>query len=185
MSGIAEGLAGLKRRRIAILLVAVVVAAGLVVVLALRSEPTAHRPVVDDAGGYTSGTVPTAPDGSLQAVADLLPKALSYDYAHLDDDLATATAVMTDDFAAEYTDTFDATVRELAASKKAVSKSHVRAAGLVEAADSGKSATVLAFVDQVLVGSKGKAPVRVSQVRVLVTVQRVDGSWRLSAIDPL
>lgn len=178
----------LKQRRIAVLLVAVLVAAGLVAMLALRSDPDAHRPVVDDAGGYTAGTVPGAPDGSLQAVADLLPTALSYDYSRLDDDLAAATAVMTDDFAQEYTDTFEATVRDLAASKKAVSKAHVRAAGLIEAGDGGgsaDSATVLAFVDQVLVGSKGKAPVRVSQVRVLVTVQRVDGSWRLSAIDPL
>ncbi|KRB76208.1 hypothetical protein ASE01_14425 [Nocardioides sp. Root190] len=180
-------------RRVLALLVAVVIAAAAVAWLATRSEPDAVRPAVDDAAAHTAGSVPAAPDGALQAVSDLLPTALSYDHSTLDADLAEATAAMTEAFAKEYADTFDATVRPLATSRKAISEAHVRATGLIRSADAGQ-ALVLAYVDQVLVSSGssgssessgGEEPVRVSQTRVLVSVKSVDGTWLLDSIDPL
>lgn len=180
-------------RRVLVLLVAVALAGAAVAWLATRSDPDAVRPSVADDAAHTSGTVIAAPDGALQAVSDLLPTALSYDHARLDDDLEAATAAMTDGFAEEYADTFDATVRPLATSKKAVSEAHVRATGLIRSADADQ-ALVLAYVDQVLVSSadqsggadqSGAEPVRVSQTRVLVSVRNVDGTWLLDGIDPL
>ncbi|WP_028656247.1 hypothetical protein [Nocardioides sp. J54] len=174
-------------RRVVALLVAVALAAGLVGWLATRPDPRPQRPSLAEDASYTAGTVPTAPEGSLQAVADLLPTALSYDHGDLDASLAAATATMTSAFAKDYTTTFEATVRPLATSKGAVSEAHVRAAGLVRSADDDQ-AVALAFVDQVLVSSKGQAadqPVKVSQVRVLVGVRKVDGEWRIDSVDPV
>jgi len=178
-------------RRHALVLVlglAVLLAAAAVGWLALRSDADPVRPEVGEDARYTAGTVPAAPDGALQAVADLLPEALGYDHARVDDDLAEARGVMTSDFADEYAATFDATVRPLAKSKKAVSQAHVRAAGLVRS-KGDDHAVVLTYVDQVLLSSKALAkdadPVEVSQTRVLVTVRQVDGTWKLDAIDPL
>ena len=48
-------------------------------------------------------------------------------------------------------------------------------------------ATVLVYLDQVLVASKDKKasdPLKVSQNRVRVTLRKLDGHWRVSGIEP-
>lgn len=141
----------------------------------------------DDPAAYEAGTVTGAPEGALPAAVDLLPVAFGYDHRTLDDDLAAATAGMTDAFAAEYTATFDGTVRPLATSRKAVAQAHVRAVGLVSSSGP-EQAVVLAFLDQVLVSGTGVAageePARVTRTRVLVGLREVDGTWLLASIDP-
>ncbi|MBM9461127.1 hypothetical protein JK386_14590 [Nocardioides sp. zg-536] len=175
-------------RRVLALLVAVVLAATAVGWLATRTDADPVRPEVGEDARYRAGTVPTAPDGAVQAVAEALPEALGYDHTRLDDDLAEAKAVMTPAFSEEYATTFDATVRPLATSKQAVSEAHVRAAGVVSSSGDD-AAVVLAYVDQVLLSSaalKKKAePVEVSQTRVLVGVRRVEDRWLLDSVDPL
>lgn len=175
-------------RLVIALLVAVLLAGVLTAWLATRPSPSAHRPALDEKAAYTAGTVEQAPDGSLQAVADLLPVVLGYDHRTLDEDLAAAKAALAGDYAREYETTFEATVRPLATSARSASQAQVRAVGLVSTPGEDE-AVVLAFVDQVLVTSKkAKAtqdPVKVSQVRVRVSVQRGDEGWRISGIDPL
>lgn len=175
-------------RPVIALLVAVLLAGALTGWLATRSGPSAHRPALDDEAAYTAGTVEEAPDGSLQAVADLLPVVLTYDHRTLDDDLAAAKGALTAAYAKEYETTFEATVRPLATSARSASQAQVRATGLISSSGEDE-AVVLAFVDQVLVASKdakaGQDPVKVSQIRVRVDVERGDDGWRIAGIDPL
>ncbi len=128
----------------------------------------------------------TASDDAVRAALNALPITLSYDHSRLDENLTAAMATLTDSYAAEYAPTFEATARPLATSAKAIAEAHVQAAGLVNV--EGDEALVLAFVDQVLLSSKGlkkNEPVKVTQTRVLVTLRAVDGAWRIDGIDPV
>jgi hypothetical protein len=115
-----------------------------------------------------------------------LPLALAYDYRSLDKSLDAATALMTTGFATKFRATFDKTTRSLATEKQAITNALVRAAGLVGTVR-GDKATVLVYLDQVLVASKAKKatdPLKVSQNRVHVSLRKVDGRWRVSDIEP-
>lgn len=178
----------MTRRRLLTALAALVVAAALLTGwLALRPGPDDVRPEVDADGGYRAGTLPEDEQrAAVQAAAEALPAALSYDYRTLDDGLARATGSMTDSFGEEYRKTFDATTRAMATDKKAVTSALVRGAGVVEARDD--RVLCLVFVDQMLVSSattkRPGAPVSVSGSRVLVEMRDVDGTWKIDSIDP-
>jgi Mce-associated membrane protein len=177
------------RRRIVIgaLAVLVIAAGGLAAFLATRTAPADIRPHVAADGTYTVGSFPSSQGtDALRAAAHALPFALSYDYKKLDGGLADASFLMTDEFAREFTETFNKTARPMANDKHAVTDALVRGAGLVRLSDA--DAVCLVYIDQMLVSSTttaaASAPVRVSQNRVIVELHREGEAWKVDAIKP-
>jgi len=176
-----------RRILIAILVVLLLASAAVTIREVRHDDPAVVTPKVLADGRYRVGTV--GGDDAIAAVkaaAKALPVALSYDYRSLDKSLKAATALMTPGFAVKFRATFDKTTRSLATEKQAITSALVRAAGLVGTVTEGK-ATVLVYLDQVLVSSKAKKagdPLKVSQNRVHVTLREVDGRWRVSDIEP-
>lgn len=176
------------RMLVAALTVLVLGAGALTAYVATRPSPDGTRPEVSQDGTYRPGSLPSEPgEDAVAAALKAVPKALSYDYRTLDEGLADATALMTDDFRNEFSKVFAATARPSALEKKAVTNALVRGAGLVRL-EGDDEAYCLVYVDQVLVDSatmKDKAaPVAVSQNRVLVGLERKDGDWLVSSIQP-
>ena len=168
-------------------LLALVAAVAFVVIRQTAPDETLHSPRLGDtSAGYRPGTVAADLDGATDTAVKALPLALGYDYRSLDKGLAKATALMTGSFAGEFRRTFEGSAARLARTKKAVTRATVRAAGIVRASD--KEATVLVYVDQVLVSSAtlkdSEAPVRVSQNRVLVGLVRSGSDWKVDSIRP-
>jgi Mce-associated membrane protein len=149
-------------------------------------DPVRSPRSADASAGYGPGTVDPDLDGATTTAVEALPLALGYDYRSLDKGLARATALMSKEFAGEFTRTFNGSAAALARSKKVVTRATVRAAGLVRASD--KEATCLVYVDQVLVSSRtlkdSESPVRVSQNRVLVGLVRSGDTWKVDSIRP-
>ena len=176
-----------RRILIAVLLVLLVGSAVLTIRVARHDEPAVVTPKVLADGRYRVGTVgEDDATAAVKAATKALPVALSYDYRSLDKSLKAATALMTPGFATKFQTTFDKTTRSLATEKQAITSALVRAAGLVGTVEDGK-ATVLVYLDQVLVSSKVKKagdPLKVSQNRVHVSLRQVDGKWRVSDIEP-
>ncbi len=170
---------------IVVLSALVVAAAVLTWSLRPRPEPPAVLPQIGENAGYRVGTV-TDRD-AVHAAVVALPLALSYSYSAPDQALEAATSWMTPAFAQEYRATFDATVRPMARTEKAITQARVRAAGVVTR--HGDRVTCLLYVDQVLASSAdlsaGGKPVKVGQNRVLVQVVRVGRSWKVDDITPL
>ena len=176
---------------IAVLALLVAAAAVLTVRLAADDEVVdGTRPVLAEDGTYTVGTVLGESNAALAAAVAAVPAALSYDYANLDASLVAATSRMTEDFAAEFRTTFEASVRPLATQKQAVSEAQVRAAGIVSSSDdAGGTVVCLVYVDQVLVSSKelkaSDQPVKIGQTRVRVRLVRVGDSWKVDDLQPV
>ncbi|WP_182376227.1 hypothetical protein [Nocardioides sp. WS12] len=178
-----------RRKLMAALVALVVVAGAFTIYLATRPEPASVRPEVDADGVYRPGSLPDeVAEDAVQAAVLAAQKSLSYDYRTLDEVLADATELMTDDFAAEFSEVFEATARPSALENKAVTRTLVRGGGLVRAEDDDHAVS-LVYVDQVLVDSttmKNKEqPLTVSQNRVLVGLERTDGRWLVDSIEPL
>lgn len=167
------------------------VVAALIAFLVVDPEPAElpHRaPQLGDAGGdYEPGSVPGDAGGAVDVAVEALPLALGYDYRSLRKGLDAATALMTDDFGAEFRQTFQRSAAELARTQHAVTTATVRAAGVVRVEKD--RVLCLVYVDQLLVSSTTvedeDAPVRVSQNRVLVGVADEDGAWKVDSIDPI
>lgn len=155
--------------------------------VATHDEPPVVTPKVLADGRYRVGTAGDSDtEAAVKAAVATLPAALSYDYRSLDKTLDAATARMTPGFGAKFRDTFDKTTRAMATEKKAITSALVRGAGVVGAVKNNR-ATVLVYLDQVLVSSKAKKasdPLKVSQNRVHVSLRKVDGHWLVSDIEP-
>lgn len=154
--------------------------------LAFRPAAEPERPSLEQDGGYSVGTIPEGGDAVVEATVESLPLALSYDYRTLDEDLDKATSGMTSGFSKEFRTTFGKTAAKLARDKSAITNTLVRGAGVVE--QDGNKAVCLVYIDQMLVTTKtaktDKGPVDVSQNRVLVRMEQVDGDWKIDGIDP-
>ena len=176
-----------RRILIAVLVVALLSSAGLTAWVATRDEPAVVKPKVSAEGRYRVGTV--GDDDAVAAVraaVAALPVALSYDYRSLDKSETAATKRMTPAFAKKFSETFDKTTRTLATEKKAITSALVHGAGIVGTPRDGR-ATVLIYLDQVLVSSKAKKPtdpLKVSQNRVRVSMREVDDHWLVNDIEP-
>ncbi|KAA1427811.1 hypothetical protein [Nocardioides antri] len=172
------------KRVTAVLAGLVVLAAILLAWLVARPASDPVKPRIGEDGTYAVGTIP-GDERAVRTATEVLSAALSYDYRTLEDGMDTATRQMTDSFATEFRATFDKTAGKLAPKEQAVSRSLVRGAGLVESDED--HATCVVFLDQVLVESKdraGKAPITVSKNRVLVTLRKEDGDWKVDGIEP-
>jgi hypothetical protein len=179
------------RRPTTYLLIALLIIGGVFLWRAVDAAPSSgesRQPVVTDDGEYKTGTLGDAEaEDAVRAAVRAVPVALSYDYRALDDALEAARAVMTESFAATYTRTFDATTRQLAQSKEAVTSALVRGAGVVGEVTSER-AKVVAYVDQVLLSSKASAgddAVKVVQSRVVIDLRQTSsGDWKIDDIRP-
>lgn len=165
---------------------------GLVVSYALigDDEPAAEAgpaPVLGASGkAYAGGSLPDGGADPVAVAVEALPLALGYDYRSLGAGLNAATALMTEQFATEFSRTFRESAAELARSQQAVTSATVRAAGLISGDDD--HALCLVYADQALISSttleNDEAPVRVSQSRVLVGLAREGDHWRVESIQP-
>jgi len=183
-------------RRPTVILLVLVLAAGVLTGWLAIDDPDTSGPsnVVSAAavvptikdGVYTVGSIPD-PDAkaALQAAVDAVPAALSYDYRSLDKSLARALSLMTPGFGKEFRETFEAVVRSTATADEVVASALVRAAGLTTAVKGGK-VTCLVYVDQVTLATKGqKPPQSYDQVSVRVNLEKVDGTWKVSDLEPI
>lgn len=164
-----------------------------VVLGATAPDPVNRPPVPADAeGGYVGGALPEGRDVAVDVAVEALPLALGYDYRSLEEGLDAATALMTEDFGAEFRTTFEQSAAQLARDEEAVTSATVRASGVVRVeegtGDEGGRVLCLVYVDQLLVSNETTRdednPVQVGQQRVLVGVAQVDGEWRVDSIQP-
>lgn len=177
-------------RRTLIAVLAALLAVSAVVLWRVSSHdesPASVTPEVQADGQYRPGTVgDEEAQAALAAAVDALPAALAYDYRSLDKGLEAATSRMTPSFAKSFAATFDDTTRKMAVEKRAITSALVRAAGVVGEVSDDK-ALVMVYLDQVLVSSKARKdrdPLKVSQNRVHVRLELVDGTWKVSDIAP-
>lgn len=120
-----------------------------------------------------------------RAVAAAEPLAvdlLSYDYRSLDRDFARARRGLTGRFAGDYRTTSEKVVRPTAEQVKAVVKADVVSSSVVRAAP--EEVVVLLFVNQTTTSTRLDGP-RVDLNRVRMTMRRVDGQWKVSAVTAL
>jgi Mce-associated membrane protein len=107
---------------------------------------------------------------------------LSYDYRHLDRDFGRAQKGLTGQFAKDYAHTTDSAVRPTAEQVHAVVKAEVVSSSVVRAAQN--TVVVLLFVNQTTTSTRVQGP-QVDLNRVRMTLTRVDGAWKISAVTAL
>ncbi len=114
---------------------------------------------------------------SRQAVA-----MLSYDFNSVDTELPKAADGLTGDFRDEYTALIEQAIIPGAKEKQLTVKVDVSAASIVSA--SPDDATVLLFLNQVTT-SKDNPQAVTTGSRIRVTLQHVDGQWKVSQLAPI
>lgn len=127
-------------------------------------------------GAITSSS---ARDAGLQAAATLTTKVLSYDWRTLDKDTAAAEAVLAPSFRGQYAKTMAGVHAQTLKNQVKLSAAAV-ATSIVSATED--KVVALVFVNQVTT-AKGAANQRLDQNRVLVTLTRDGGEWRVSKMD--
>jgi len=116
---------------------------------------------------------------AVRSAKTLVPTVLSYDYRHLDADLAKAKASTTGRFATEYAGVVDGSLRQVAAKDEVVSKASVTGSSLVTATED--RAVVLLFVTQSTTRAGAKVPT-ISTSRVQASLALRDGDWLVAGI---
>jgi len=161
------------------LVAALVVLVGLAVLFGVenaqvRGTPSAQNTALVDVG--------TTAEVSRQVTA-ALKTVYSFDYTRLDQNEAAARAVITPAFADQFDQLFRQ-VRELAPQQQAVVTATVNLVGVQSI--NGDRATLLVFLDQQATRAQaGAGPQQLAAAgRLTVTAQRVDGTWKIAAVDP-
>lgn len=152
---------------------------GMLVVTGLVVWTQGREPAVPTEGADAVAvqlTEESARDAALSAATELTAAALSYKWNTLAEDRKKAEAGMTDDFRAEYREAMES-VEKQTRENQIVLKAEVVAAGLV--AGDQHRAQVLTFTNQSTTTKDSDAP-RIDQNRVLVSLTRSGGDWRLS-----
>lgn len=182
-----------RRTLITVLTVLVLLASGLTGWLVIddpAAAPTStavgdgSEPTIKD-GVYKVGSIPDPEaKAALEVAVAAVPVALSYDYRSLDASLKQARSFMTPAFAAEYTDIFNRTTRARATKQEVVTTTLVRGAGVATAVKDG-AVRCLVYLDQFLLASKGAKPAKSYTVaRVNVSLEKVDGTWKVADLEP-
>jgi Mce-associated membrane protein len=155
--------------------------AGLLVVVVVLVLSRGREPAVSTTGPDAAAVQladPAARDAALSAATKLTEATLSYKWNTLAADRRKAEAGMTAEFRRQYEDAMG-TVDQQTRHNQVVLRADVVAAGLVSADQ--HQARVLAFTNQSTTTKDSDTP-RIDQNRVLVTLTRADGDWRLSAM---
>jgi Mce-associated membrane protein len=121
-----------------------------------------------------------ARDEAQQAAADLIPRMLTFDYRTLPNDIANAKSATTGEFAGQYASFVEERVRASAASKELVTQATVRERAVVRGDDD--TAVVMLMIDQVSTGKMLTAP-RIDNSCVRVTMEKIEGQWRVAGLD--
>jgi Mce-associated membrane protein len=118
--------------------------------------------------------------GSARAAAerDIVP-VLSYDYRTLDDDQAAAHDVITSDYREDDYDPLFEVIRDNADETETVVDVEVIASSVVRAGD--ERAEILLFVNRPTTNARTEEPV-VYRDQVTVSMQRVDGEWKIDGL---
>lgn len=125
-----------------------------------------------DATERSARTAPAAAEAAAAAI-------LAYDYKTLDADADTATRYMTDEFATEYSDTFEKVVRPAAEQNRAKVTASVLASAAIRSTPD--TARVLVYVDQTTVSRANPRPQRALN-RVEMSMVRQGDSWMVADI---
>lgn len=165
-------------RRGAALVLPAVVAVVAVLLSALAAAAATRRS--DDLSGSVGDRDAVAQ--ALSAATEEVATVLSYDYRHLDQDFAKATAVLTPRFRKEYLATTAKGVQPLAEKYKAISSAQVTAAGLVSGGPD--RAVVLVFVAQTATNSQLAQP-RLDRSRIRTTLVRSGDRWLIDNLQPV
>lgn len=104
---------------------------------------------------------------------------LAYDHRSLEGDQQNATGFMTDEFAEEYSETFEKVVSPAAEQNRAKVTATVLASSVIRATEG--SARVLLFVDQATVSRANERP-QIALNRVVMTMERVGEDWLVADI---
>ncbi|WP_232676613.1 hypothetical protein [Nocardioides sp. R-C-SC26] len=169
-----------------------------------KPAPSASLPGVTE-DGYRVGTLADDPDdvtprddrAAVQAAVDAVVPVLTFEPEALDENLAEATSWMTESFAAKYSKAFGSTVRPMATDKDASATAVVLGAGILGAATDGGEAEgeddagtvrVLVFADQTVtstagvVGGEARPAPTEGQLRLVLTMTRVAGDWKVDGL---
>lgn len=133
-------------------------------------------------GPSTAGAVISsvaARDSGLRAAGPLTERVLSYGWQTFADDVAATRSVLAPGFRSEYLDTM-AEVRAETVANEVTLEADAVATSVVSASDS--RVVALVFVDQVTT-AKGATKERVDASRVMVTVTRGGGDWRIAELE--
>ena len=133
-----------------------------------------------DEGAAPDGAITSteARDAGMQAAAQLTEKVLSYDWKTLDADSKASQAVLAPSFRSEYSKTMDG-VKAEAVKNQVKLEAKAEATSIVSATEN--KVVALVFLNQVTT-AKGTANRRIDSSRVLVTLTRSGGDWRISKL---
>jgi Mce-associated membrane protein len=106
---------------------------------------------------------------------------LSYNYQHLDADVAATVPHLTGAFADDYKKAMDTTVKQQAPAGKAVVEGQVDSAAVESVSASGKQITVIVFGEQKVTNNQLTQP-RTDLARLRVTMDLVGNDWRIAQI---
>ncbi len=138
----------------------------------------AENPSGDDAsaGPITSAD---ARDAGLQEATRVTQQVLSYDWKTLDEDITAAEKLLAPSFRGEYSKAMEGVKAQTVKNQVKLTADAV-ATSIVSA--SAERVQALVFVNQVTT-AKGTGSPRLDQNRVLVTLTRHGGEWRVSKMD--
>lgn len=126
-------------------------------------------------------TSTTARDAGMEAAAKLTQTVLSYNWTTLDEDTKKAEALCAPSFRAEYAKTM-AGVKAQAVQNQVKMQASTVATSIVSA--SPRKVVALVFVNRVTT-AKGSKNQQFNPDRVMVTLTRGDGDWRVSKLKPI
>ena len=169
-------------RRAVLVLAVLVAGAAVALVWVLRDADVPGAAEVTSAEAASATVVSASVKQTVREVAtDAATRAYSYAWDTLDEDRSRARALMTEPMQRRY----DRTMAGVGTSSRrdhTVVLADVVETGLVSATSS--QARVLVFVNQHTSSDSLSEP-RLDLDRVLVTLERVDGGWRLADLDSL
>lgn len=167
----------------AAVLAVAVVAAAIALGWAVRDRRDAQRPVEGNTAEAVGAVVASAAlKTEVRDVAeDAAAKAFSYSHTSLTADKAAARALLTGEMLEQYDDTMAGVVSTSLAHQTVVSATVLDSA-LISVTE--RDATVLVFVNQRTTGTDLKRPL-LDLDRVVMTLQRESGEWKVSELDAL
>jgi Mce-associated membrane protein len=132
--------------------------------------------------GHGHDQVQHARAAAVARVDDLIPQIFSYDYQHVDEQLAATFADFTGPFQSQFKGLATSTVAPAAKQSRVTVKATVTETGIVSAGTN--RVTVLVFLNQSTTVA-GNDQAQVSGSRLQVVLQHVGSRWLISTIAPV
>jgi Mce-associated membrane protein len=126
----------------------------------------------------------TAREQVLAAAKSETALVISYDYRSVEAGAAKALPHLTGAFAADYRKSIDSVIKVQAPKVKAIVEGQIDTAGIEAVSGTGKQVTLVVFGQQKVTNSTLGQP-RLDLVRLRVTMDNVDGQWKISKLDQI